>query len=251
MRSVAGFEGSPRAVRLALWRAVEAQHVISTMVLVDTQAEQELLESLLEQAKPPIPAPAGRLHYLLFTPFRYPPTGYGSRFRRPGDAGVFYGADEVRTACAEVGYWRWRFLLDAGLERIDPRPQTVFQVAIRGPAIDLRQAPWVARRKRWTDPVNYDACQTLAAEARSRGVAVIRYESVRDPAHGGAAAVLAPAAFARRAPTAVETWYLAVDRHRVRWYREGVRHAAAGYEFEAALWAATGGPASSSPLPPS
>lgn len=247
---MAEFEGRARAVRLPLWRAVEAQHVISTMVLVDTQAEQEVLETLLEDAKPPVPADAGRLHYLLFTPFRYPPTGFGSRFRRPGDPGVFYAADAIRTACAEVGYWRWRFLVDGGLERIDPRPQTVFQVSVRGSTLDLREPPLVRRRKRWTDPVDYAACQALAAEARTRAVAMIRYESVRDPDHGGAAAVLSPTAFARRAPTAVETWYLAVDRTRVRWYREGTRGTAAGFEFQTAPWAAAGGPVSSSPVDP-
>ena len=61
--------------------------------------------------KPPVPAGARTLHYLLFTPFRYPPPPGGSRFRGPNDPGVFYGADEVRTACAELGYWRWRHLL--------------------------------------------------------------------------------------------------------------------------------------------
>ena len=56
--------------------------------------------------------PGGRrhLHWLLFTPFRYPPPPGGSRFRGPNDPGVFYGADEIRTACAELGYWRWRHL---------------------------------------------------------------------------------------------------------------------------------------------
>ena len=79
------------------------------MVLVDTLAEQHLLEDLLERAKPPLPDETAGLHYLLATPFRYPPTDRGSRFRRPSDPGVFYGADAVRTACAELGYWRWRF----------------------------------------------------------------------------------------------------------------------------------------------
>ena len=73
-----------------LWRAVEAQHKIATMVLVDTLDEQALLESLLDQSKPPLPEPLRRLHWLLFTPFRYPPLPTGSRFRGPAEAGVFY-----------------------------------------------------------------------------------------------------------------------------------------------------------------
>ena len=105
-------------VRLAPWRAVEAQHIASTRRLVDSAAEQEALEAILERAKPPAPA---RLHYLLATPFRYPPWSRGSRFRSPADPGVLYAAEERRTACAEVGYWRWRFLTDsAGLSGLGP-----------------------------------------------------------------------------------------------------------------------------------
>jgi len=37
-----------RPAALDLWRAVEAQHVASTMVLVDTVAEQAALERLIE-----------------------------------------------------------------------------------------------------------------------------------------------------------------------------------------------------------
>ena len=101
---------TPAALRHALWRAVEAQHVVSTMALVDSIEEQHVLERLLDETKPSIPAAAAHLHWLLFTPFRYPPPPGGSRFRGPNDPGVFYGADEIRTACAELGYWRWRHL---------------------------------------------------------------------------------------------------------------------------------------------
>ena len=38
------------------WRGVEAQHVVSTMRLVDTAVEQDLLEQLLEGSKPALPA---------------------------------------------------------------------------------------------------------------------------------------------------------------------------------------------------
>lgn len=64
-----------------LWRAVEAQHVVATRALLDSLAEQELLESVLEASKPPVPAPCAGLDYLTHTPFRYPPPSHGSRFR--------------------------------------------------------------------------------------------------------------------------------------------------------------------------
>ena len=83
------------------------------MKLVDDAAQQDVLEMLLEGSKPPLPSSASRLHYLLATPFRYHPLRSGSRFRGPTDAGVFYGGECARTTCAELGYWRWKFLQDA------------------------------------------------------------------------------------------------------------------------------------------
>ena len=107
---------------LTLWRAVEAQHVASTMPLVDSLDEQAVLEAVLDAGKPAVPPEARHLHYLIFTPFRYPASASGSRFRSSHDPGVFYGAQTIGTACAELGYLRWRFLLDCpDLPRIDAR----------------------------------------------------------------------------------------------------------------------------------
>jgi len=230
MPTVAGCE-------LQLWRAVEAQHRVSTMVLVKTLDEQYLLEQILESSKPPLPDGCARLHWLLFTPFRYPPLPSGSRFRAPDEPGVFYGADEQRTACAELGYWRWRFLMDSELDGLDPLQQTLFRTAVAGACIDLRLSPWVERRAQWTDPVDYRACQQFAREARAERVALIRYESVRDPQHGACAAVLEPAAFACDQPLETQTWNLTVTRERVVWRRDSVFEDAA-FEFASEGWAA-------------
>ncbi|MGH8173103.1 MAG: hypothetical protein ACREPX_08140 [Rhodanobacteraceae bacterium] len=58
-----------RRISATPWRVVEAQHRASTMRLVDTLEEQRALEDLLEASKPPLPAEAESLHYLLATPF--------------------------------------------------------------------------------------------------------------------------------------------------------------------------------------
>ena len=60
-----------RRVSGRCWRVVEAQHVVSTMSLVDTLEEQALLEQVLDDSKPAVPEDCRNLHYLLFTPFRY------------------------------------------------------------------------------------------------------------------------------------------------------------------------------------
>ena len=229
-------EFNPAQIELDVWRAVEAQHRVSTMVLVDTLDEQALLERLLEQSKPLVAQAQRALHWLLFTPFRYPPLPSGSRFRAPNDPGVFYGADERRTSCAELGYWRWRLLLDSpALDAIEPMPQTVFKTPLRGTAIDLRQPPFLSQRARWTHSSDYQPCQDLAHQTRLAGIQMIRYESVRDPEHGGCAALLSQAAFAANAPTEHQTWMLAVHRNRVVWRLDSIFDQAA-FEFDTLAW---------------
>ncbi len=199
------------------WRVVEAQHRASTMRLVGTLDEQRALEDLLEASKPALPTSATRLHYLLATPFRYPaPPPSGSRFRGIGDPGVWYGADVVHTALAEVAYWRLRFLADSpATPDLPPVPHTAFRASIAGNAIVLLQPPFDRQRKQWEDPVSYDATQTLARTAREAGVALIRYRSVRDPQHRAAIAVLTPTAFRKSAPLAQEVWLIKVARAQV------------------------------------
>ena len=234
---------TPRAVaseaaslRQDVWRAVEAQHVVSTRALVDTLAEQHVLERVLDGGKPPIPESAVRLHYLLFTPFRYAPPPGGSRFRGPNDPGVFYAADAVRTACAELGYWRWRHLLDVpALESMPTKPQTVFRVKLATQGVDLPEPPFRRDRETWTHPRDYGGCQRFGVAAREADIGAIRYESVRDPKHEGCCAVLRPHAFARPSPLEQQTWMLSVSRDRVVWQRT---HALAPeeHEFSAGIW---------------
>lgn len=190
-----------------------------------------MLERLLDQSKPPLPAAAGDLHYLLSTPFRYSsPTG--SRFRAAADSGIWYGAEAQRTACAELGYWRWRFLMDSdALEIIGPSPQSVFRTGIDARLIDLTLSPFKKSRADWTHPNDYASSQDLARTARLAAVDAIRYESVRDPEHAAAVAVLQPACFRPRKPLEQQTWFLTVRRSAVVWQREGQT-----FEFDAGDW---------------
>lgn len=215
-----------------LWRAVEAQHIAATLRLVDNLEEQRLLEDILEATKPAIPAAAKKLHYLLFTPFRYP-SRHGSRFRSVADPGVFYGAETVRTACAELGYWRWRFLTDSkGLTVLGPAQQTLFQAAVRARAVDLEKTPFARDAQAWLDPDDYRATQAFATSAREARIGLIRYRSVRDPDPGRCGAVLSPEAFSSTKPTApTQTWLLTVTQEFAIWQRD--REA---YEFDMRRW---------------
>src|SRR3954469_10528600 len=210
-------EAAARNLPAKPWRIVEAQHRVPTMRLVDTLDEQRVLEDMLEASKPPLPAEAAKLHYLLATPFRYPaPPPVGSRFRGIGDPGVWYGADVVETALAEVAYWRLRFLADSP-ETPDllPVPHTAFRASVGGSAIVLSQTPFERQRRQWEDPSSYDATQALARVARDAGIALIRYRSVRDPQHRAALAVLTPNAFRKSAPLEQHTWLIKVGRAQV------------------------------------
>ncbi len=212
-------EARPWAARA--WRMVEAQHVASTMKIVDDADEQMLLEALLDASKPPLASATAGLDYLLASPFRYPPRQGGSRFRDANAPGVFYGAQHVRTACAELGYWRWKFLHDAvDLARIEPVAHTAFSVDVAAQAVDLRSPPFDQDAAVWTHPGNYPPCQAFAAVAREAGVGGIVYQSVRDPRNAWCVAVLTPTAFAKRKPNAEkQTWWLAVAQDKVVWRR--------------------------------
>ncbi|MHB1374820.1 MAG: RES family NAD+ phosphorylase [Thauera sp.] len=226
-------EARPRAV--PAWRVVEAQHVASTMKIVDDAAEQDVLELLLEASKPLQPASVAGLDYLLASPFRYDPRRGGSRFRGRTDPGVFDGAQSVRTACAELGYWRWKFLQDAvDLERIEPVAHTAFRVRLATEVIDLRAPPFSADLDDWKHPTSYGATQALARVAREARIGGILYASVRDPEVAWCVAVLDPAAFASSRPDPVkQTWWLAVHPDGVVWRRDNERLA-----FAASSWVA-------------
>ena len=170
------------------------------MALVNHCADdQRLLEDMLESAAKPLqPAATRGLHFLLAAPFRYPPPPGGSRFRGRFDPGVFYAAEDVPTACAEAGYWRWRFWRDSeGLANvIKAIAMTLFEFrAATRALLDLTLPPLSADRQLWTDSRNYAATQELARQARDQGIEIIRSESVRNGPRGRCITVLTPQVF--------------------------------------------------------
>lgn len=197
--------------RARLWRAVEAQHVVSTLRLVDTVAEQATLEDMLEASKPPLPPDATAGPYLLTTPFRYV-SAWPSRFRAAHRPGVWYGAEHVRTALAEVGYWRWRVLMDsAAFDGEALLAQfTVFQAQVSGRCVDVGDEPWRRDEALWRHPHDYTACQALAEHCAARSIAWIRYGSVRDPRAGACGAVLSPAALSLPTVPRQQLWVVRV-----------------------------------------
>lgn len=202
-------------LRQSPWRVVEAQHQVSTRKLVDTLEEQELLEELIDGAKPPDPT-GGRVHYLLSTPFRYPPLPHGSRFASRHEPSLWYGSAGLRTAFAETAYYRLLFLegTHADLGRVAV-PLTAFTVRVhteRG--VDLTAPPFDAWRATIAAPDRYDATQALGTAMRAAGVEAFRYPSARDGG-GVNVAVMTPSAFGRARPRDIQTWHCTATRERV------------------------------------
>ncbi len=205
------------------WRAVEAQHIVSTRKLVETDDEQRVLEELLEESKPPLPPEAERrgLHFLLQAPFRYPPLRHGSRFSTRLERGLWYGARERRTALAEVAYYRLLFLegTRAPLERVHAE-LTAYRVPVRTRAgIDLCGPAFASERDAIASPVSYRASQALGAAMRAAGVEAFRYPSARDPRGGVGVALFTPRAFAAVAPSEWQAWSADATRSQVRFVR--------------------------------
>lgn len=207
----AALSSDSRGLAGTCWRLVEAQHHVSTLKLVDSVDEQEVLEDLIEGTKPSLPPECRDLHYLLSTPFRYGsvyPTG--SRFRRAGlTEGVFYASEAPQTAVAEMAFHRLLFFSESSAT---PRPvnaaeYTAFSAKyVTRKAIDLTRARHRADRARWAHVTDYTHCQALAETARMTRIEIIRYESVRDPNHGMNLALLTCRAFAKPKPVDQQTW---------------------------------------------
>lgn len=220
----AWFEVGIAPMSMQAWRGVEAQHVVSTMRLVDSADEQDELERILERSKPPLPSADRPGHYLLTTPFRYRPQ-HPSRFRRAASLGVWYGAESLEAACAEVAYWRHRFILDstALLQQELLTEHTFFAAQVHGAAMDLTSEPWVQARAIWIHPSDYAATQAVADEARDRGAQWICYESVRAPGHHCAAVLDVNALEEPDTGLKQQTWHCKATRERVMMVSESQR----------------------------
>lgn len=202
-----------RALDLSPWRVVEAQHQVSTRKLVDSADEQALLEQLIERVKPP-ELTGGRLHYLLFTPFRYPPLPHGSRFGSRHERGIWYGSESRATAFAEVAYYRLLFLEGTRAELGALTTQlTAFTVHMKSArAIDLMAPPFDAHRKAIASPTRYASSQALGHAMRTSGVELFRYPSARDANGGVNVGAFTAAVFGKSKPRGFETWHSTAAR---------------------------------------
>ena len=198
-------------------RVVEAQFRNSTRKLVDSDAEQEVLEELIDRrAKLPVPAGFEGLHYLLYTPFRHPPLRHGSRFGTRRERGILYAARELPSAFAEVAYYRLVFLegTAAPLSPIQV-DLTAFSFRLAAQrAIDLTVEPFRAFEERISSPVSYADSQQLGHDMREAAVQACLYVSARARGRGVNLAVF-DNVFRPQRPLDEERWTCTAARERV------------------------------------
>ncbi len=207
------------ARELEAWRVVEGQHVISTRKLVDDLAEQELLEELIESAKPPPPGiEFEHLHFLLYTPFRYPPLRHGSRFGTPAERGLWYGSVDRQTAFAERAYYRLLFLdggPDLGTVAVQ---ETAFTALVRAAKfVDLGGPPFSKHEAEISSPTSYAAAHALGAAMRVAGVEGFAFTSARAKVRGINIGLFEPV-FGNRSYLTHETWNCTASRTAVEFF---------------------------------
>jgi hypothetical protein len=193
-----------------LLRIVESQQQVATLDLVDELAEQALLEELIERSKPPLPPGTERLHYLLATPFRYPPLHHGSRFGRRFEPSLLYGSRRLPTLLAEAAYYRfvfWTAMAEAPPARRLITQHSLFRARLRTErGLRLQHPPCQAHEAQLRDPADYRATQQLGSALRAAGIAAFEFVSARDSARGLNVALIHAAALASRAPLGLTPW---------------------------------------------
>ncbi|RUQ97983.1 RES family NAD+ phosphorylase [Legionella septentrionalis] len=206
------------------WRVVEAQHILSVRDLVDTPEEHDILEELIEQTKPYV---AKDKDYLIFTPFRYPPLKYGSRFGRTFEPSLWYGSFELETAFAEVAYYRLMFLNDttAQLGYIEVLLTAFTALLDTKKGIDLTVAPFNQYRAQISAKDTYAYSQVLGASMRSAQVQAFLYFSARTKSARKNIAAFTPDVFKKKDKHFAfnqQTWQCIANKHIVEFTRSEI-----------------------------
>lgn len=192
-----------------IYRLVESQEQIATLGLVNNVYEQGILEDLIESTKSPLPENTSSLHYLLTTPFRYPPLKYGSRFGTTFEQGIFYGSLNIGTALSETAYYRFVYMLGPEIPYEHPisNQYSSFSVKVRTEkGIFLDQPPFLKYEETLTSPSSYNGTQQLGSKMRECDIEIFQYTSARDKNKGKNVALFTPKAFQSKVPDQITTW---------------------------------------------
>lgn len=232
----------PQVLGGELRRVVESQEQIATNRLVSSLEEQAVLESLLESSKPPLPSGCEKLHYLLGTPFRYPPLRHGSRFGSRFEPSLFYAARTTTTVIAEAAYYRLLFWHGMALPPAGglTTQHTLFGARFKTRlGLRLHKKPFDAFVAQLADPADYRASQALGSALRGAGIDAFEFRSARDPAGGVNVALFHPAVLSVSRPLFSEGWLCETTASGVSFYcaetRQMLSHDIATFMVEGSL----------------
>jgi len=193
-----------------LIRIVESQEQIASSQLVDTLEEQAQLEEMLEPSKPVYPAGTQKRHYLLSTPFRYPPLVHGSRFGSRFEPSLFYASKKISTAFAETAFYRFYFWL--GMSQSPPSGKfvtehTAFTASYYSTkGLKLQDLPFSEYERELTNPSHYKTTQELGGNMRENGIEVFEYVSARDLDKGLNVALFSQNVLTSKKPREQQQW---------------------------------------------
>lgn len=213
-----------------LVRVVESQEQVATNSLVESLEEQDLLEQLLEQSKPPIPTLERSLHYLLASPFRYPPLPHGSRFSTRFEPSLLYGSHQKNSAFSETAYYRllfWFGMSEAPQSGKFTTQHTVFGAKYNTHhGLKLQKYPFSDYTAHISDPASYQHSHALGKEMRDYGVEAFEFVSARDGQAGINVALFTPNALFSSQPSFQEQWLCETNASQVSFYnnRDGQVH---------------------------
>ena len=190
-------------------RLIETQEVAATTQLVDDLDEQYLLEQMLDEVKPRYREGTEHMHYLLKTPFRYPPLKYGSRFGTRLLPSFFYASEDEHGTLGEVAYYRFVFLqhMQVAYDKPIRSQHMMFSIEVKtSNSADLRLDDFASIKAQLLSPNQYQFSQAvghyLQAEAK---VDLISYPSAR-LATGTNVAIAEPQAIISTEPQACQSW---------------------------------------------
>ncbi len=216
--SIATIKKNIKPINIRLYRIVESQEEVATTVITSNKDDQSLLEAMLEFSKPTLETDLASRHYLISTPFRYPPLAYGSRFGTIMEPGLFYGSTEMQTALAEIAYYRFRFLADienpAKIIKYKPQSNhTGFYVSAHSDnGLSLMDKAFLSINL--SAPDSYHSSQPFGTKMRKAGVELFKFSSARKPA-GINGACFNHTVIKSKKPCATEHWQCLMLENRI------------------------------------
>ncbi len=167
-------------INAKVYRIVESDLEVATLSITNSLAEQSRLEELLEEIKPL--SHASKKHFLLTTPFRYPPLKYGSRYGTANMKSFFYGSKEPMTCLYECAYYRFLFLNDIAIPFDEPiqTNHLLFSCAVSSQhSLELTHDKYLHIREIITHSTDYTTTQKIGKWAVENNFEVIKFPSAR------------------------------------------------------------------------